>query len=157
MAKDMRCLSVNVNTGVVYHSHKWQCLFGARVFVDFVNRWCVLQQPAGRRTIKGVYRVNYSAPSWKIIHIQNQELIVTKLNIARKSQNVFYKSSGDVRQDMKLRCCILYSAKCSYRNNLISNISMNACVELLLTHCFSFTPWTSTTHFRPSTHQAVLH
>lgn len=53
--------------------------FGPRVLVDFVNRWYVLQQPAGRATVKGILQSQLYSLLKKIMHIQNQEHIGTGL------------------------------------------------------------------------------
>lgn len=79
MLKDIQSLMVNINTGVIYQPvHRMTTSFGPRVLVDFVNRWYILEQPAGRTIVKGILKVNYSAPPWKIIHIQIQKHTFTR-------------------------------------------------------------------------------
>ncbi len=81
--------------------------FGPRVLVDFVNRWYVLQQPAGRTTIKGilqsqlfstVLKNNTYSKSGAYCHkaINSTE----KNDFISHASKMSYKNSLDVRQNM---------------------------------------------------------
>lgn len=111
--------------------------FGRRVLVDFVNRWCALQQPAGRATIKGIFQSQLFSTIPKIRHFKNQGHINLRRCIApKKVKRTFYRNSVDPRGNKNrfkilFRCYISFFRHANAQKSRLTDKLLSSSAKLL--------------------------